>query len=325
MEERITPIPGPLEMATPSMSMSITDALHPFRAPRLDAAALASAALLLCATPDESQAQKSLPGLPGAPTPASTNGSTLATLTLVGEHDALVPGVISWIGLHFRIHEGWHLYWRNNGDTGAPMQITLAASEGVEIGDIHYPAPRRHPVTGGFLDFVYEGEVTLLVPVRVPEDRRAGETIDVRASVSWLICNDVCLAGEGESSIELPIRAQSHPTPRVPLFERARERVPRPMADAWADGIRVAWRAPRRLVITAPGARALAFFPYESEANAYPEDMATQGAVDADTISLRYDEHADEAERVAGVLEVRSPGRTSWYEIVVEGPSSGPG
>lgn len=281
------------------------------------------AALMLWATP--SLAGGGLSGLPGSSSdPDPTDGSALVSLRLVSERTALQPGGESWIGLHFKIHDGWHLYWRNNGDTGAPMQIAISASPGVEIGDVVYPAPTTHPEPGGFVDYVYENEVTLLVPVSVSQSLPLGSQVKIDATVGWLVCRELCLAGHGESSIRLPIAGAAQPTPNAPLFAAARSRVPAPMEDAKAAGIRTRWSDSRTLVITAPGASSLTFFPYESDADAYPQDMAERGTVRADTIHLQYNDHAADADHLGGVLEVRTPDKTSWYEIVVGSPPADP-
>ena len=249
-----------------------------------------------------------------------SDGSALASLTLVSELDALQPGAESWIGLHFKMTDGWHLYWRNPGDSGAPMHITISAPPGVEVGEVVYPAPTRHDEPGGFVDFVYEGEVTLLVPITVSQSMPVGSSVKIEAGVNWLICSDMCLAGRGESSIALPIAGSAKATASAPLFASARARVPAPMGEASAAGIRASWSGQRTLDIAAPGAASLVFFPYESAANAYPQDMAEAGAVNGSSIRLEYNDPIREAERVGGVLEVRTPDKTSWYEIVVASP-----
>lgn len=269
------------------------------------------------------QAQLKLPGRdlrPGASEPADP--AKLATLTLLSEHDVLVPGQTTWLALRFRIHDGWHLYWRNNGDTGAPMMISVLASGSTRVGEVQYPAPEWHPMPGGFVDFIYEREAVLLVPVTLSPDQPVGSEITIIASAEWLICKDVCLAGSGSSSLRLPVRESASPTEHAPAFARTRLRMPQSMGEAHAKGIEATWRPGRTLIIEAPGATRVTFFPYESDANAYPEDVAETGRVSGESLLLTYDEHADEAETIGGVLEVRSASGLDWYEIVVGPPRS---
>ena len=59
------------------------------------------------------------------------------------DRSAIPPGGGATIGVRFVIEDGWHLYWRNNGDSGLPIGVTFEAPEGVRIGPIQWPAPER--------------------------------------------------------------------------------------------------------------------------------------------------------------------------------------
>ena len=37
---------------------------------------------------------------------------------LVPEVTAIVPGEAFWVGLHMKVQDHWHVYWRNAGDAG---------------------------------------------------------------------------------------------------------------------------------------------------------------------------------------------------------------
>lgn len=264
-------------------------------------------------------AQLKLPGRgPAAVEPSDP--SELARLSLVSDRDALVPGSTTWIGLSFKIHDAWHLYWRNNGDTGAPMTISIDAPEGVRVGEVQYPAPHWHPMPGGYVDFIYEDHAMLLVPVTLAPTPAAEGSVTLKATVDFLICKDVCLAGRADASIELPIRENAAPTPDAPRFAETRLRMPKPLSEARDAGVQTEWQAGRRLLIQAPGATSLTFFPYESPVNAYPEDVASSARATGERLILRYDDASDGAQTIGGVLEVRSALGTSWYEIVVPPP-----
>jgi DsbC/DsbD-like thiol-disulfide interchange protein len=52
---------------------------------------------------------------------------------LVAEHAALAPGE-NWVGLRLRPEPGWHVYWRNPGDSGIPSRLDWQLPEGVAAG-----------------------------------------------------------------------------------------------------------------------------------------------------------------------------------------------
>src|SRR5215467_14041601 len=39
---------------------------------------------------------------------------------LIAEPQAIAAGQPFWVGVRLRIKEGWHVYWRNRGDSGTP-------------------------------------------------------------------------------------------------------------------------------------------------------------------------------------------------------------
>lgn len=276
-----------------------------------------AAALLLGASAAPVVAQLDL-GKPGFPGQAD---AALVRMELVSEHDALVPGETNWLGLTFTIKPEWHTYWRNNGDTGAPMGLSFEAPEGVEIGEVVYPAPRRYLVAGGFVDYVYEHKVTLLVPVTAGPSLAPGDRVTIKVEADWLVCKEMCLAEDDAKELTLPVASVAEPTKARAEFEATRARVPRPMDEARAAGIETRWDS-LALTLRAPGATSLVFYPYESEANAYPRDMAERGEARGDTITLQYDEKANDAANIAGVLEVRTPESTFWYELELGTPNA---
>ena len=73
---------------------------------------------------------------------------------LVSEQDAIVPGSTFWVGFDFKMDEGWHIYWKNPGDSGLPPKITWHLPSGVAAGDIQWPKPERFS-EGSFTSFGY--------------------------------------------------------------------------------------------------------------------------------------------------------------------------
>lgn len=264
-------------------------------------------------SPGVAQLDLGKPGFPGQ------DDGALVRMEVLAEHDALVPERTNWLGLRFTIKPAWHTYWRNNGDTGAPMGLTFEGPSGVEFGEVVYPAPRRYLVAGGFVDYVYEKQVTLLVPVTLDSPIKPGDRVTIKVEADWLVCKEMCLAEDDTGEITLPVASVAEPTSAAAAFEATRTRVPRPMSEARAAGVETRWDA-LRMTVRAPGAESLAFYPYESPENAYPQDMAERGEARGDTIVLEYDEKAGDASRLAGVLEVRTPDTTFWYELELGAP-----
>jgi thiol:disulfide interchange protein DsbD len=162
--------------------------------------------------------------------------SPRATVTLVTDSATVAPGEAFRLGLRLRLAPGWHSYWRNAGDAGAPPEITLTLPEGASAGGFHWPAPERIPY-GPLVNFGYTGEVLLPLDVRVPAT--AAGSFAIQAEATWLVCADVCIPEEGRFALTLPVADRTGPSAAAPLFEAAAARLPRPLpwsAQAGATG-----------------------------------------------------------------------------------------
>jgi len=151
-----------------------------------------------------------------------------AQLRLVAERAAAVPGRPATLGLEFRMDPGWHIYWRNPGDSGQPPGVGGRLPDGVRAGEFEWPVPERIEVSG-LVNYGYTGEVLLPVTVEVPASAKPGSTLALAAEVKYLICHDVCMAGKATVDLALPVAAAAGgPSAEAPLFDAARARLPVP-------------------------------------------------------------------------------------------------
>src|SRR5579863_6937203 len=89
-------------------------------------------------------------------------------------------------GLFFRLEPGWHVYWKNAGDSGEPPKIKWTLPSGITASELEFPAPKRLPL-GPLMDFGYEDEVVF--PFSITASRSAAEgPADLHAKVDWLVC-----------------------------------------------------------------------------------------------------------------------------------------
>ncbi len=163
-----------------------------------------------------------------------------------------------------RIEPHWHVYWRNPGDSGAPVDISVKAAKGVTVGEIKWPTPKRF--TNEFeTTFGYEKEVALLVPITIdPSATRVPTelTVDIR----WMVCRDVCLTGTTSRTVSVPSASPVLDEAQRSAIERSRARLPKPIAEAGSAIIEGSL-----LVITgtAAGAAAIEFFPFDTPGVTY--------------------------------------------------------
>lgn len=141
---------------------------------------------------------------------------------------------VTWLGLHFRIRPGWHIYWRNPGDSGYPPSLNWKLPNGARAGEIVWPAPARLPV-GPLTNFGYSGEVMLSVPLTLSGESPGGR-LPVRVEAHWLVCEETCIPESATLAIDLAVADSARPDPAAAaLFATARQRWPAaaPPAD-WA-------------------------------------------------------------------------------------------
>ena len=149
-------------------------------------------------------------------------GADATEVRLVLEAGSVQRGETLWAGIHFRLADGWHTYWRNGGDAAKPATIVWDLPEGIRAGEIHWPVPEKYEAEG-LHSYIYKREVVLLVPLSV--DVVPG-THTLAARVDWLECADLCLPGEASVEAVLRVGERSEPSPDAALIGEWRTRLP---------------------------------------------------------------------------------------------------
>jgi thiol:disulfide interchange protein DsbD len=125
---------------------------------------------------------------------------------LVSEQTSVQPGKSAWLGLHLKMKKGWHTYWRNPGDSGMPTIVKWKQlPEGFSASELEFPAPHRIEQPP-LISFGYEDEVLLLTRIDVPAN--ASGTAKLGGLAKWLECEKVCIPGQAQVSIELPVKPE---------------------------------------------------------------------------------------------------------------------
>jgi thiol:disulfide interchange protein len=156
----------------------------------------------------------------------------LVKTELVAEAASIAPGDKLWLDVHVTIAPGWHIYWRNPGDSGLPTEIKWSLPEGFAEGAIEWPIPERFSL-GTLGNYGYGGGVDLLVPVTAPATLAPGANPHLEATVKYLVCSQICIPGEARLGLTLPPGETSTPDPAVAeRFAAARRHLPAPAAFA---------------------------------------------------------------------------------------------
>jgi len=140
---------------------------------------------------------------------------------LIAATDAVGDGDTVSLGLQFRMEDGWKVYWRSPGDAGYPPTVDWSKSANLAEAELLWPLPTRFTVLG-FETVGYKDDVVLPIDAR---PIRAGEAIEIRASVDYLTCSDICVPQSADLSLDVP-SGPARPSVFAHLISRYLNRVP---------------------------------------------------------------------------------------------------
>lgn len=151
------------------------------------------------------------------------------------------PGDTITAAVYLKMDSGWHTYWKNPGASGMATSIKWQLPPGITAGEIQWPPPEKL-LAEELTTYIYHGEAVLLVPLKLAADVKPGP-LELKAKVSWLECETLCVPGEADVKAPLEIGSETKPSPDAALLETWRNKLPKP-----ADGLsaRAEWEKPAR-------------------------------------------------------------------------------
>jgi thiol:disulfide interchange protein DsbD len=166
------------------------------------------------------------------PVPQNAQGSGAADASgprvearLLVDAERVQPGAIFRAGVLFSLDPGWHIYWRNPGQSGLPTELEWRAA-GARVGPIRWPAPAVFREADGFITtYGYADQVLLASELSFPAGASGERELAVTAD--FLACEVTCIPGRIELARSVSLGA---PLPADPAtaseFERWAKRVP---------------------------------------------------------------------------------------------------
>ena len=227
------------------------------------------------------------------------------TVSLISDQSAVTPGSQLWLGIHFQLESGWHIYWMNPGDAGQPPNVQWALPAGWTAAPIEWPAPQRLANPAG-VDYGYNDEVTLLTKMRVPPNATTG-AVDVNANLRWLVCKEMCVPQNGQAKLTLHIAPKAVPdTIGKQQIADTRAKLPKTLPSEWKANV---LSNPKSFLLNfMPGAKVdkAEFFPAELQVieNAAPQKLSSTST--RAQLSLDKGDAAAKATALKGVLVLNS-------------------
>lgn len=147
-------------------------------------------------------------------------------VALLSEVASVQPGESFSVGVLLEPEEGWHTYWLNPGDTGLPTRVSWDLPDDVSAGGLQWPYPERADYQG-LTNYGYNGPALLIADIEVPANY-SRDSVDIAAQVDWLVCEEVCIPGQGTLDISLPVGESSF-SEDAGLFAETRAAHPVPL------------------------------------------------------------------------------------------------
>ncbi len=206
------------------------------------------------------------------------------------------------LAVSHRIEDGWHIYWKNPGESGLRTQLDVTATN-ASASEVLFPGPDRFEAAGA-VTYGWGHEAVLFVPLDAVGD---GARVDLHSR--WLACAESCIPGETKLSgtvADLPRRSDA-------VVQAMLERVPEPagplVGAAWQDGA-------LQLRPSAPGLTLTELYPYASDTAMLGQQVRNDGALE-----LHYRFTGPPPADAQGVLLAEQDGKPRWLELAVPWPA----
>jgi thiol:disulfide interchange protein len=237
-----------------------------------------------------------------------------AKVALISEVETIAPGSSFWVAFHFKLRQGWHIYWQNPGDSGAKPTLKWQLPEGFTTGEIQFPYPQRFLIPP-LANFGYDREVYLPVELRSPPNLSL-DKINVKVKADWLICEKECIPESGELAVNLSVGDGKIAKTQQELFAKIRERLPTIPAKNIVDefsftttATEISLNLPQRAKI-----ETATFFPVRDGTieNAAPQILANN------RLKLKRG-YQDNIDKLAGVLVITDRAAKE-YGLIISAP-----
>jgi DsbC/DsbD-like thiol-disulfide interchange protein len=145
---------------------------------------------------------------------------------------------VAWVGPEQSFHlvvvitpeEGWHVYWKDPGASGAPTEFEIHAPSGYTVGEPQFPRPSIFRNEEG-ITYGYEKQVAVFIPIEAPKNIDTSEA-NFEVTTFWLACKKICIMGEQQQKVRVSTNEKTQgPTHRDMRLAQWQRLLPKQLAE----------------------------------------------------------------------------------------------
>lgn len=134
-----------------------------------------------------------------------------ASVQVISDATALVPGNPRTLALIFTIQDDWHLYKPDPVSPGMEPKLKLKTPAGITAGPLRFPPAVIHKSPAGD-EQVYYRSLVLLVDLTVDPNLSLGQSVELELDVRWVACTeDQCIPEGQKITLTLPVKTSADP------------------------------------------------------------------------------------------------------------------
>lgn len=127
--------------------------------------------------------------------------------SLKSDTKTIVPNKPLKLFVDFDMEPGWHIYYKDPGQSGMPTRVDLTLPPGFTAQVLNWP-PAETFKEAGIITYGYSKKVRLSTVITPSKTLKSGQSVKFQASASWLACKHSCVPGNSSVSLELKVQAK---------------------------------------------------------------------------------------------------------------------
>jgi thiol:disulfide interchange protein DsbD len=127
--------------------------------------------------------------------------------SLSSETQLIVPGKPFKLFVSYDMEPGWHIYYKDPGQSGMPTQVDLMLPKGFTAQALSWP-PAETYKEAGIVTYGYSKKVRLSTMVTPSKGLKSGESVSIKAAAKWLACKHSCVPGNSKISLDLKVETK---------------------------------------------------------------------------------------------------------------------